>query len=643
MESLNLLKEEINQTLESEHDFAKWKLIVAAGLGATALGLGQGSTRQTWLLLFIPFACAYIDLHISQYQARILVLAQFIRRYYPTATGYGGDTALQDYEKYVHQLRASKGHFFDLGQFAHRLASFGLSLAGPVVVLLVLWQSPPSNEVRFGHKSVAAIKAFLDWVPTLKHYGTTAVWLVGIAAIWAVWHSHSRRLRDLHKGFFNISSQRLSRMIQPLYSLNEIEQISSFLEEMGTLNFPALPNGLFPAAAFAKNKDYTGYSYVWVRDNVHIAHAHYVVGNRDVAIKNLRTLMQYFTKHQTRFARIIKGEASASDPMNRPHIRFDGITLEEISQKWAHAQNDALGYFLWMFCKLVNEGAISPSPGDLSTLDLFPSYFAKIEYWKDEDSGHWEETRKISASSIGAVVAGLEQMQKLLDAGKFSPPNAQTTADSVKALTSQGRAALNSILPAECVQQNPSQQRRYDAALLFLIYPLQVVDNRMADQILKNTRDHLQGDYGIRRYPGDSYWAPDYKKKLAPSERTADFSEDLTRRDQLLPSQGEEAQWTLFDPIISCAYGTRFRTNTRGESLACQTEYLNRSLGQITSETSQDVLPFRCPELYYLENGRYVPNDHVPLLWTEANLMLSLWFMKESCKCLRSPVQSSAA
>jgi phosphorylase kinase alpha/beta subunit len=635
MESLNLLKEEINQTIESEHDFAKWKLIVAAGLGATALGLGQGSPRQTWLLLFIPFACAYIDLHLTQYQARILVLAQFIRRYHPAATGDDVDTTLQDYEKYVDDLRrARKGHFFDLGQFAHLLASFGLSLAGPVVVLLVLWQSPPSNGVRFWDKSVAAIEAFGNWIPTLKHYGATGVWLAGIAAISAVWYSHTRRLRDLNKGFFNISSRRLTRMIQPLYSLNEIGQISSFLEEMGTLNFPALPNGLFPAAAFGQNKDYTGYSHVWVRDNVHIAHAHYVVGKRDVAVKNLRTLMEYFTKHQTRFTQIIKGEVSASDPMNRPHIRFNGVTLEEINQKWAHAQNDALGYFLWMFCKVVNEGAINPSAGDLGTVDLFPPYFAKIEYWKDEDSGHWEETRKISASSIGVVVAGLEQMQKLLDAGKFPHPNAQSTVESVKSLISNGRAALNSILPAECVQQNPSQERRYDAALLFLIYPLKVVEDRMADQILKNTREHLQGDYGIRRYLGDSYWAPDYKTKLAPSERTADFSDNLARRDEFLPRKGEEAQWTLFDPIMSCIYGTRCQTTARGERLASQTEYLNRSLGQITSETSEDALPFRCPELYYLEDGHYVPNDHVPLLWTQANLMLSLWFMKESCKSL---------
>lgn len=38
----------------------------------------------------------------------------------------------------------------------------------------------------------------------------------------------------------------------------------------------------------------------------------------------------------------------------------------------------------------------------------------------------------------------------------------------------------------------------------------------------------------------------------------------------------------------------------------------------------------RCPEAYYLEHGRYVPNDHVPLLWTQANLRLALLAMRQS-------------
>ena len=57
--------------------------------------------------------------------------------------------------------------------------------------------------------------------------------------------------------------------------------------------------------------------------------------------------------------------------------------------------------------------------------------------------------------------------------------------------------------------------------------------------------------------------------------------------------------------------------------------YLNRSLGQITgADCPQGAL--RCPEAYYLERGRYVPNGQVPLLWTQANLLLALLAMEES-------------
>src|SRR5947209_12059355 len=125
METLLLLKQEINQTMESEHDFAKWKLIVAAGLGGAALGLGKDNPHY-WLLFFVPFACAYIDLHLYQYQERIGVLARFIRNYKPPVAplpavsvppatpGTPPDTALQEYELTCHRLRGK--HVFDLRQ-----------------------------------------------------------------------------------------------------------------------------------------------------------------------------------------------------------------------------------------------------------------------------------------------------------------------------------------------------------------------------------------------------------------------------------------------------------------------------------------------------------------------------------------------
>lgn len=433
--------------------------------------------------------------------------------------------------------------------------------------------------------------------------------------------------------FMIINNQRLARLVRPRYSLQQIGEIASFLRQNGVLDFPST-NDLFPAAALRKDRSYTGYSDVWVRDNIYIAYAHYVTGNTVVAVKALSKLMEYFSLHRERFTDIISGKADPADPMNRPHIRFRGDTLEEIDEKWAHAQNDALGYFLWMFCKLAREKKLLPSPHDWETLVLFPQYFQAIRYWQDEDSGHWEETRKISASSIGVVVAGLEEFRKLVQVGKAG---SEALGEMAGSLILQGRTALESILPAECVQPDPAKNRPYDSALLFLIYPLQVVEGQMAEKILENTRLHLQGEYGIRRYCGDSYWAPDYKKKLKPSERTADFSDDMSARDRLLPESGEEAQWCLFDPIISCIHGSRFKVSHNDADLAKQTEYLNRSLGQITSDDGGAVPPLRCPELYYLENGRYVPNDHVPLLWTQASLLLSLWTMRESCISITQP------
>jgi len=430
-----------------------------------------------------------------------------------------------------------------------------------------------------------------------------------------------------------IHNHQLKDMIKPEYSLAEIRAISSFLESKGTFTFAALPNGLFPAAAIGSESSYTGYSYVWVRDNSHIAHAHFRTGRTDIAVRNLRALIAYFINHRKRFLDIIEGKASADIPMNRPHIRFDGNAQEEVTEKWAHAQNDALGYFLWMFCKLGNEGVLTPNADELNMLALFARYFEAIRYWQDEDSGHWEEARKISASSIGVVVASLTELRKLL--GKVGPlrdhRGMAITAEALTPLIERGRAALLEILPSECIQTDPVKLRRYDGALLFLIYPLQIVEGPIADRILSDAIAHLQGEVGVRRYLGDSYWAPDYKKMLKPEERTADVSDDLSARNRLLTGEGQEAQWCIFDPTVSSIFGMKFKATRSPEDLAKQTEYLNRSLRQITSADQTDLRPFLCPELYYLESGRYVSNEHAPLLWTQANLMLALKLMQDNC------------
>ncbi|MFO0975005.1 MAG: hypothetical protein U0996_01335 [Planctomycetaceae bacterium] len=79
--------------------------------------------------------------------------------------------------------------------------------------------------------------------------------------------------------------------------------------------------------------------------------------------------------------------------------------------------------------------------------------------------------------------------------------------EMVDDLIAQNRNALKEILPAECVQSDPAKNRRCDSALLFLIYPLNILqDRQLEDQILADIAGHLAGPIGIRRYSRRRYW-----------------------------------------------------------------------------------------------------------------------------------------
>lgn len=428
---------------------------------------------------------------------------------------------------------------------------------------------------------------------------------------------------------FNVKLQELKRMVQEKYSLEDVERIEQFLIENKTFDFPTFESGLYSAALIEEHNEYTGYQNAWVRDAIHIANARMETGHKDEATKALSTLNSYFQMHKDRFINIINGNANLTNPMERPNIRFNGETLEENEEKWSHAQNDALGYFLWCYSKSCLNGDIEPSAEDLEQLSYFPMYFDKVQYWQDEDSGHWEEERKIEASSIGTALQGLRSYKEFLQSRAQDEVRNEIgviNIELIDQLIEKGEAALNEILPHESRQ--PGKERRYDSALLFLIYPLGAIKGEVADQILSDAQNNLQGKYGIKRYLGDSFWCADYKGKMDESIRTADFSDDMSGRDALL-KEGEEAQWCIFDPIISIIYANKFKETGDSQYLQKQIEYFNRSVNQVTTK---EELPGRllCPELYYLEDEKYMPNDVVPLLWTQANLSLAFKAMKES-------------
>ena len=674
-ERSNKLPDEIIGSHEARADFLKWKLILVAALGAAGFGLDEKLhlAHAHLFLALIPFVCIYVDLLCTNLKLRVIVIGTFY-----------ADLRQDIYERYTQRNRS----IFQTEDWALDLSTYGLCLLlaliglfsqtfekmslewphkeGLILIVtgligvglyrLVAVKLKVSKELVYLMYAVCSMVALFGLVSAFFQTpdGEDKILFVAGLAGFEVALLMNCRANSLIQALTaqtdsdEVQNVKLGGLLRAEYKAEELKALWSFLTQKGVFIFKSLPNGLFSASGSAGAKDASGYQYVWVRDNIHVAHAHYVCGDKVSAVRNLTTLMTYFQEHQNRFQNIIEDQETekkkklATNPMNRPHIRFDGRELKEIKKKWGHAQNDALGYFLWCYCKLAREDAIHPGTGHFKYLINFLLYFEAIEYWKDEDSGHWEEVQKVSASSIGTVVAGLRQFELLLESNASWAASAATDykldPDRRKKLREAGETALKQILPCESIEPKECY-RRFDGALLFLIYPLEAFtwekDQELVQEILKDIKTHLQGDYGIRRYLGDSYWFPDYKQYMSKWKRTWDFSGSMEKRDAHI-RLGDEAQWCIFDPIMSVIYGKlhlKYKKNgsplKAAEFLQLQTAYFNRSLRQLTFKSKNEP-GHRAPEAYYLENGDYVPNDHTPLLWTQANLWLAVNQMQQS-------------
>lgn len=191
-----------------------------------------------------------------------------------------------------------------------------------------------------------------------------------------------------------VNNSVLKGLTRSSYTKSNLANIQQLLAAHEVLDFTAIQRGSFPAAATA-DSDNTGYQFVWVRDNVYVAYAHYVMGEYKTAARTLTGLMTYFQKFSCRFADVIENPALKEQVMQRPNVRFDGEHLTEVDEDWEHAQNDALGYFMWLYCKLAAQFETSKLIAlDAEAYEMllkFLLYFDAIRYWEDADSGHWEE------------------------------------------------------------------------------------------------------------------------------------------------------------------------------------------------------------------------------------------------------------
>jgi GH15 family glucan-1,4-alpha-glucosidase len=330
------------------------------------------------------------------------------------------------------------------------------------------------------------------------------------------------------------------------------------------LNSLKYKSGLFAAS---NKKATTGYDKAWLRDNFYECLAFEKIGDWETVLKTYRAILEIFKKHEYKIDYAINKK-----PENRfeyIHPRYDPESFDEFWEEWGFKQNDAIGAVLFKIGKLehVKNVQILKSESDMRIVQKLVYYLDSIAYWKDPDSGIWEEDEEIHASSVGACVAGLKMIKT------------NTKINVPQHIIKMGEKTLHKLLPRE------SKKKFVDLALLSLIWPYNVVTTKEKNEILDNVAYHLERSRGIIRYKNDHY----YNKNP--------------------DGYSEEAEWTFGFSWMAIIYEKSGQWDKALDYISKAKETINCK-GEI-------------PELYFSNTKRY--NDNSPLGWSESLFIVALY------------------
>ena len=170
-------------------------------------------------------------------------------------------------------------------------------------------------------------------------------------------------------------------------------------------------SGLFAAS---RPKEATGYEKSWLRDNFYETIAFEVMGANKIVEATYRAILKIFLRHESKIDWAIANKPSHS--FQYIHARFHPDTFEEFWEEWGNKQNDAVGCILFKIGELQSEKNIKilKNVDDFRIIQKLVQYLQSIEYWHDKDSGIWEEAEEVHASSIGACIAGLKSISRVV-------------------------------------------------------------------------------------------------------------------------------------------------------------------------------------------------------------------------------------
>lgn len=342
--------------------------------------------------------------------------------------------------------------------------------------------------------------------------------------------------------------------------------IKQHLEILENLQYQS---GLFAAS---KKDVKTGYDKAWLRDNFYECLAFEVLGDFETVRKTYRAILDIFKKYEYKIDYAISKKPEHTHQYIHP--RYNPKTFDEYWEEWGNKQNDSIGCILFKIGELEKKqkGLLVKNDDDRRVVQKLVWYLSTLEYWRDPDSGMWEEGQEIHASSVGACLAGLRMIQNV--DGVIVPQE----------LTAKGEGALRVMLPRE------SERKFVDLSLLSLIWPYDILNGKEAVTIVENVEYHLLKQRGVIRYKGDHY----YNKNP--------------------DGWSEEAEWTFglsWLAIIHDKLGNAEKAKY----------FLEQAQKTVTRNGA-------IPELYLSNSTKH--NDNVPLGWSESLFIVALHEVNEN-------------
>ncbi len=428
-----------------------------------------------------------------------------------------------------------------------------------------------------------------------------------------------------------------------------------------------------------------GTSY-WLRDNAIIGarflRSHDTTRQR-LGLKLLLSGLTFMSSiaQRDRFKAMLRSKQTRyiDDPRHWPHIFADikgNLSCQNV-EGWAHKQ-DAWQILAFHILDAVEAKRLSLrelSPAHREFLGLIIPFLAKVECWKCENSGSWEEIPSVRTSVRAwehRLIVKLGELSERADYKFLSKTYNQvrrhlspafrgcSLRETVDILDRRLCSVMLRDLPFESphYSKRDPRFRESDAALFYLLeldYPsflaartgkkggwAKRLESVLLSRIL-SLQDEVSG--GIYRYANDTYQREGYFRNVTVAKLnemyggpSADASNNFSGREVILP-RGRKAAWTHFVWQV-CWWGAQRYLETRASSyLELHERLFNVGLGLVTGskERSLDVgsngvsrvvrVPaWRMPECYIAERSPsggelVIPSPHTPLNWATAEMV----------------------